>query len=244
MDNNESPLIKEEIFSIQNELFQKAEHNVYLASPSIGAKDRLVREKLNNLKQKSKEKHELMDSLEGCDVSVEIMGEWNVIRNDIRDLLSKTSYEVNGYCTRLLSFVDRAQEHLKSIREKVGKTSIEYQMISAIIAQAIVLDCESNMIEAEPIKGFGAAAHGDYVASVVYNRALKDCLAALSKASLFDLEYQYKVESFTPTYTEFKEKGKRAGLIEEKTSSTKSNTGCLGFVALGIVTTSILLFIL
>ena len=48
MDNNESPLIKEGIFSIQNELFQKAEHNVYLASPSIGAKDRLVREKLNN----------------------------------------------------------------------------------------------------------------------------------------------------------------------------------------------------
>ncbi len=232
-----------------DDIYQKTNH-LYGNGYTLDAS----RMKMANLQKKIEDKHAFVDSLEGCDVSIEIAGEWNVIRNDIRELLSKTSYEINGYCTRVLDFVGREQEHLNSIKEKVGKISIECQMISAIVAQAVVLDCESNMIEAEPIKGVGAAAHGDYVAGVVYKRALTDCINALKKVSLFDMEYQYKIESFTPTYKEFLKMGWKAGLIDAKevfpkndtntNTKTNTNSGCMGIVLIGIITTTIFILLI
>ncbi|MDY6372292.1 MAG: hypothetical protein SPL12_08395 [Bacteroidales bacterium] len=236
MEDENNPLKRKDIIEILDKHYTQ---NTSFVS-SFAAKSNAQEEKKRKRMEMISEKKEFIASLAGCYVSIEIMGEWNVIRNDIREYLSNINTNPLGGCSSLRPFIEREQTHLASIKEKVGQSSIEYQMISSLVAQAVVLDCESNLIESEPLKisaGISTSPvniRNSYNEDVIYQRTLKDCLNALANVSKFDMEYQYKCETFTPTYDNFKKLGINAGLAEKKESPSQSNSGCMGILLVGL----------
>ena len=254
MNNNEKSPIQKEMLDIQNQLLEESNeaframnhliNETYNDHELTEFQARIIREK--NKKKKRLEIENFVNSFVGSDVSMEIMGEWNVIRNDIKDYLFHAEFEydiITGGCPNIKAFVRREQDHLISIKGKVGKLSIEYQMISAIIAQAVVLYSEFIIICVEPVKKQKIQTVSILHEEMVFQRTIKDCLIALDIVSSFDLEYQYRYEIFSPTYKGFLELGRKYGLMENSDTKLQPKSGCMGIIVVGIVTTTFLLLL-
>lgn len=190
---------------------------------------------------------EFVDSFDSCSVSVEILGEWNVIREEINNYLlhhnSNSDVGFYGDCPYMNVFLNQEKEHLKSIKSKVGANSIELQMICSLVAEAVILEIEKCLIG---VKEKQRTYRSGYVEQMIDKQYLQnffqDCLDVMANASSLNMEYQYKYERFTPFYKSLIEQGKRAGLAIEEPSKTKS--GCLSVIIIAIVSTLLCSFIL
>lgn len=255
MNNSEKSPIQKEMLDSQQQFLQDANESFRVMNHLINETNndyeltdfqaRIIREK--NKKTKKQEVEDFVNSLFGSDVSMVIMGEWNVIRNDIRDYLFHAEFDydiITGGCPNIKAFVQREKDHLISIKGKVGKISIEYQMLSAIIAQAVVLYCEFIIICVEPVKKQRIHTASILHEEMVFQRTLKDCLNALDIVSSFDLEYQYRYEIFSPTYKYFSELGQKTGLEEKIEMPPRQKTGCMGVVVLSILLSTTLIILI
>ena len=182
---------------------------------------------------------EFVASFNGCNVSPEIMGEWNVIKKEISDYLFSYNIHFDGSCPHMNSFFLKEKEHLNSIKNKLGPNAIEYQMICSLIAEAIVLDIESCMILEEQ-QSFVEAR--PFIKRLTYQNMLKDSLNVLESLSSLNMEYQYKYEKFTPFYKSLSEKGRMVGLAKDEPKKNKS--GCLNIILIAIISTFLGSFIL
>lgn len=181
---------------------------------------------------------EFVASFDGCSVSPEIMGEWNVIKKEISDYLFTQRIVMFG-CSHMKEFFFKEKQHLDSIKNKLGYNAIEYQMICSLVAEAIILDIESCMILEERQTKNGSSPA---VKTMSYQAMLKDSLNVLEDVSSLNMEYQYKYEKFTPFYKSLSEKGKLAGLAKDEPEKAKS--GCLSIIVIAIVSTLLCSFIL
>lgn len=182
---------------------------------------------------------EFVASFDGCSVSPEIMGEWNVIKKEISDYLFSYNLQFDGSCPHMKKFISKEKEHLNSIKNKLGPNAIEYQMICSLVADAIILDIESCMILEERQSKISTSPT---VKRLSYQAMLKDSLNVLEDVSSLNMEYQYKYEKFTPFYKSLSEKGKLAGLAKDEPEKVKS--GCLSIIVIAIVSTLFCSFVL
>jgi hypothetical protein len=192
----------------------------------------------NNAKYKEhlKDIREFIDSFDSCNVSDEIMGEWNMIKKDINNYLFNINIEFDGSCPKIKDFYLRELDHLNSIKNKLGDNAIEYQMICSLIVESVILDIESSMLL---VDNMGMPNRNDYTGRLINNQTyckmLKDCLNALGNIESLNMEYQYKYERFSPFYKSLSEEGRKKGLTETRKQDEK--TGCLGVLILVIVST-------
>lgn len=204
-------------------------------SNSVKTEEQLDEEYQRHLNDMS----EFVASFDGCSVSPEIMGEWNVIKKEINDYLFSYNLQFDGSCPHMKKFFLKETEHLNSIKNKMGANAIEYQMICSLVAEAIILDIESCMILEEKQAVFNSSPT---IKRLSYQAMLKDSLNILEDVSSLNMEYQYKYEKFTPFYKSLSEKGKLAGLAKDEPEKPKS--GCLSIIIIAIVSTMLCSFIL
>lgn len=182
-------------------------------------------------KQNINDKGDFVASFDGCSVSSEIMGEWNVIKNEISDYLFSNNY-LYGKCPHMKEFFFKEKQHLDSIKNKLGANAIEYQMICSLVAEAIILDIESCLILQEKLS---ETESSPAIKKLSYRDLLKDSLNVLEDVSALNMEYQYKYEKFTPFYKSLSEKGRLAGLAKDEPAKSKS--GCFSIIVLAIIST-------
>lgn len=230
---------RETMLKVQNDFDEFFVRNPELDSPIL-RKQRVKDKKMEEYKQHCKDMGEFVASFDGCSVSAEIMGEWNVIRKEISDYLFSQRLIITG-CSHMKEFFAKEKQHLDSIKNKLGPNAIEYQMICSLVAEAIILDIESCMILEEMQL---VDVESPAVKKLSHQAMLKDSLNVLEDASSLNMEYQYKYEKFTPFYKSLSEKGRLVGLAkDEPEKAEKNKSGCLGIIILAIVSTLLCSFL-
>lgn len=236
-------LIKKDTLEILNYFYSQSKV-MPLVNSGIASEKKSKDEYMKEYKAHLNDIRKFVDSFDSCSVSSEIIGEWNIIRKDIKDYLFNSNISFGGDCPKLKEFCLRELEHLNSIKTKLGANAIEYQMICSLVTEAVILDVESCMILVNVIGG--QTDRNDYIGNQInnhiYQNMIKDCLNALENIASLNMEYQYKYERFTPFYYSISEKGERIGLVKKE--EKPSNYGCFSVIALVIVSTLLCSFLL